>query len=82
MTYENFKTGMFRVCIFLTTFMGALLVYGTRGVERTPLSSGWDRTYIFGEWYSMEVPLIGIPLTIWGTYFFSLWISKGFLGKK
>ena len=44
--------------------------------------SGFDRTYIFGKWYSMEVPLIEIPLTIWGTYFFSLWIAKGYMGKK
>ena len=76
MTYERYKTGTFRVSVFLTTFMGALLVYGSDG------GSHFDRTYIFGEWYSMEVPLIGIPLTIWGTYFFSLWIAKGYMGEK
>ena len=80
MTYERYKTGTFRVCVFLTTYLGALLVYGSDSSHVG--GSGFDRTYIFGKWYSMEVPLIEIPLTIWGTYFFSLWIAKGYMGKK
>ena len=50
--------------------MGALLIYDSDSSHVG--GSGFDKTYIFGEWYSMDVPLIGIPLTIGETYFFRL----------
>jgi hypothetical protein len=73
MIYENYKTGMFRVCVYLTIIFEAMVFLGGRG----------HGTEILGIWFrDQNVMFILIPLFIWVTYFFSLWIYKGFLGKK
>ena len=77
MNYENFKTGMFRVCIFLTILMEALAFAGS-DTGNFKMS-----TTIFGIVFDeMALVVWNIPIFIWMTYFFSLWIYKGFLGKK
>jgi hypothetical protein len=73
MTYENYKTGMFRVCIFLTVVI-ELLVFVKQDVEQI---------YLFGIHIGeVDAVMYISPFTIWITYFFSLWIYKGFSDKK
>lgn len=63
MTYERYKTGMFRVCVFLTIILEFVFF-----VDRMTISGNDEMLYT--------------PIYIWGTYFFSLWIYKGFLETK
>ena len=79
MTYENYKTGMFRVCVFLTVVIEVLALSG-RGFSPNGI---YRNTTIFGIHFQyLEQVIIVSPLCIWITYFFSLWIYKGFIGKK
>ena len=72
MTYERIKIGTFRVCVFLTVLIEALVFMGQKG----------SSTYIFGFRFVMDNAIIGTPFFIWGAYFFGIWIAKGFIGKK
>ena len=74
MTYERYKTGTFRVCVFLTVLIEALAFLGESG----------GSTDILGITGSIDMgeAVFGTPVLIWVTYFFSLWIAKGFIGKK
>jgi len=62
MTYERYKTGTFRVCVFLTIVLEATIILH-------PPSDYF-------------LALITTPILIWGTFFTSLWIINGYLGKK
>ena len=66
MTYEKYKTVIFRVCVFLTVFIEVLAFLRHRG--------------LFG--LNFENTVFGTPILIWGTYFFGFWIYKGFLDKE
>jgi hypothetical protein len=74
MTYERYKTGTFRVSVFLTILLWELVFLAAF------YSS--SHVYIFGVdmGRTMDV-IITAPIFIWTTYFFSLWIAKGFIGK-
>ena len=76
MTYERIKTGTFRVCVFLTILLEALAFLGQ-----------WENAYqrytrILGFRFDMINVVWATPFIIWGTYFFGLWIAKGYMGKK
>ena len=72
MTYKNYRTGIFRRCIFLTVLFEVLIELGTYGYPRYP----------FGIRISHTQAIIFTPVFIWGTYHFGFWIYDGFLGKK
>ena len=74
MTYERIKTGTFRVSVFLTFLIETLAYLGK--------SQYTSYTKILGIKIHMEEAVWGTPVLIWGTYFFSLWIAKGFIGKE
>jgi hypothetical protein len=69
MTYEKYKTGTFRVSVFLTIILWAIL--GMSG-----------DTKLFGNYFDAEVLAVFTPIFVWGTYYASLWIVKGYIGKK
>ena len=73
MTYERYKSGMFRVCIFLTFLFPALAQFGMSGRGTEVLGIDFD------QWQNA---VFSTPVFIWITYFFSLWIYKGFTDKK
>ena len=72
MTYERIKIGTFRVCVFLTVLIEALVFMGQKG----------SYTEILGLRFDMDYAMIRTPFFIWGSYFFGIWIAKGFIGKK
>ena len=72
MTYERIKTGTFRVCILLTILLELYLLTQER--------HGSIRLY--GTYWQIELALVLAPVLLWGIYFFSLWIAKGFIGKE
>ena len=74
MSYERYKTGTFRVCVFLTVLIEALAFLGKSG-------GSTDLLGITGSIY-MEEAVFGTPVFIWSIYFFSLWIAKGFMGEN
>ncbi len=73
MTYKKYKTGTFRVCVFLTILMEAYVIIKD--------ASSYSIRF-FGTRFDLDEAVIGIPVFIWGTYFFSLWIYKGFIDKQ
>ena len=84
MTYERYKTGMFRVCVFLTILVEILAFAGndTMGLRDTAFRFDMS-TIIFGIVFDELATVVwSTPIFIWMTYFFSLWIYKGFLDKK
>ena len=84
MTYEKYKTGMFRVCVFLTILVEILAFAGndTMGLRDTAFRFDM-RTIIFGIVFDELATVVwSTPILIWVTYFFSLWIYKGFTDKK
>ena len=85
MTYERIKTGTFRVSVFLTILLEVLAFAGneTTGMRGDTTFRFDMSTIIFGiEFDEMASVVWFTPIFIWVTYFFSLWIYKGFLGKK
>lgn len=70
MTYEKYKTGIFRVGVFLTILLWAITIVSDRGHK------------LFGNYFNMEEILLLTPIFVWSIYFFSLWIAKGFIGKE
>ncbi len=72
MTYERYKTGMFRVFVFLTVVWEVLAFFGNNG----------SHSYILGMRWGNQEAILFAPFIIWSIYFFSLWIIKGFLSKK
>ena len=74
MNYENFKTGLLRLCIFLTVLIEAIAWIGYQSRQ------SWELP--FGITFRSQVMIMYAPLFIWGSFFFILWIYKGFLGKK
>ena len=84
MTYERYKTGTFRVCVFLTILLEVLAFAGndTMGLRDTVFRFDMN-TIIFGIVFEeMAAVVWNTPILIWGTYFFSLWIYKGFTNDK
>jgi hypothetical protein len=71
MTYERYKTGTFRVCIFLTIILWVMIVL-----------NGDNEIELFGNYIRGQVLFFFTPIIIWTTYFFGKWIAKGFIGKK
>ena len=71
-TYKNYRTGIFRLCIFLTVLFELLIELGPGGYPRYP----------FGIRTTHTQAIILTPVFIWGTYHFGFWIYDGFLGKK
>ena len=85
MTYERYKTGTFRVCVFLTIVLEVLAFAGneTTGMRGDTLFRFDMSTEIFGIVFEeMAAVVWSIPIIIWTTYFFGKWIAKGFIGKK
>ena len=77
MTYEKYKTGTFRVCVFLTILLEVLAFFGR---THNDFQTG---TRLLGVYFDgIENVVFGIPVFIWSTYFFSLWIYKGFIDKQ
>ena len=73
MTYEKYKTGTFRVCVILTIVVWAIVI-GTFGPSR-PIGI-WEHLKYVRE------PVFWFTVLIWGPYYASLWIVKGYIGKK
>lgn len=77
MTYERIKTGTFRVCVFLTVLGELLAVVGSNNLNLN------KSTAIFGFYFGHLLDfMVFLPIFIWSTYFFGLWIAKGFIGQK
>jgi len=76
MNYENFKTGFLRTCIFLTVLIMFLAFLGSDGMNSSRM------TILFGITLKPGIVMVLIPILIWTSYFFILWITKGFIGKK
>jgi len=68
MTYEKYKTVIFRVCVFLTVLIEVW----------TLLFSRHNGLWGLGG----EETVFGTPILIWGTYFFGFWIYEGTLDKE
>jgi hypothetical protein len=72
MTYEKIKTGTFRYCVFLTILLEIYVI---------SITDGKSKTRLFGSYYDDEA-LVFTPIIIWATFFFILWIVRGYMGKK
>lgn len=71
MIYERIKTGTFRVCVVFTIVLEILII-------QHPPNIG-----IFeSDEYELYSALILAPIFIWGTFYTSLWIINGYIGKK
>ena len=73
--YEKIKNGTFRYCVFLTI----LLEISTIFTQKQGRYGG--STKLFGSYYDDEA-LAFTPIIIWATFFFILWIVRGYMGKK
>jgi hypothetical protein len=73
MSYKKYKTGTFRVCVFLTILIEVLAFIGERN----------NGTEILGIYFkNMRMLVFSTPVFIWSSWFFSLWIYKGFLDLR
>jgi hypothetical protein len=73
MSYKKYKTRTFRVCIFLTILIEILALIGERN----------NGTEILGMHFkNMRMIVFSTPVFIWSSWFFSLWIYKGFLDLR
>lgn len=77
MTYENFKKGLFRLFVGLT-FCLWIFAFPSFGYAPLILSNLPIKDV------DMNITEIQIASSVllWTIYFFIIWISKGFLGKK
>ena len=73
MTYGKYKTGTFKVCVFLTILSEALAFIREDRGYKTILG------LYFSDW---EITVVSKPVFIWSSWFFSLWVYKGFLDLK
>ena len=73
MTYKKYKTGTFRVSVFLTILIEVLAFIGERN----------NGTEILGIYFkNIKMIVFSTPVFIWSSWFFSLWIYKGFLDLR
>jgi hypothetical protein len=73
MSYKKYKTGTFRVCAFLTILIEVLAFIGERN----------NGTEILGIYFkNMRMIVFSTPVFIWSSWFFNLWIYKGFLDLR
>ena len=73
MTYKKYKTGTFRVSVFLTILIEALAFIREDRGYTTILG------ICFSDW---AITVVFKPVFIWSSWFFSLWIYKGFLDLR
>ena len=79
MIYENYKTGTFRLCVFLT-ILGEYLAFSGVTSSSNVLTKS---TKILGMHFdTLGLAVLTLPIFVFVTYFFSLWIAKGYMGKK
>jgi hypothetical protein len=73
MTYKKYKTVTFKVSIFLTILIEVLAFIGERN----------NGTEILGIYFkNMRIIVYSTPVFIFSSWFFSLWIYKGFLDLR
>jgi hypothetical protein len=73
MTYKKYKTGTFRVSVFLTILIEVLAFIGEIN----------NSSEILGIYFkNIKIIVFATPVFIWSTWFFSLWIYKGFLDLR
>jgi hypothetical protein len=73
MSYKKYKTGTFRVSVFLTIYIEVLAFIGERN----------NGTEILGIYFkNMRMIVFSTPVFIWSSWFFGLWIYKGFLDLR
>jgi hypothetical protein len=73
MIYKKYKTRTFIVSLFLIILIEALAFMGER-------SNG---TEILGIYFkNIKMIVFATPVFIWSSWFFSLWIYKGFLDLR
>ena len=79
MTYEKYKTGTFRVSVFLT-ILGEYLAFSGVTSSSNVLTKS---TKILGMHFdALGLVVLTLPIFVFVTYFFSLWIAKGYMGEK
>ena len=73
MTYKKYKICTFRVSVFLTILIEVLAFIGERNTG----------TEILGIYFkNIKMIVFATPVFIWSSWFFSLWIYKGFLDLR
>ena len=73
MTYKEYKIGTFRVSVFLIILIEVLAFIGER-------NNGTEILCIYFKYINMIV--FATPVFILSSWFFSLWIYKGFLDLR
>ena len=81
MDYQKFKSGVYRICIFLTVLV-YVVPFAFAYIARVVVDSG--DLHLFGIFIIQNFGwiILWALFFIWSSYYFVLWIGRGFIGKE